>query len=184
MSINGIPSVVISGILAMNLTLVIPADHTTDEMKTGASWESRMAWSRAAATPGAHDYIHPAIVEKNLAGPVRWQRNIIGSAWQGVCLMPDILVIVPCGKSKIWDKQSDRGPTAARGAYTGTPFKLNCRYAECFGDAWVVLSAKYGLIKPEFEISGPYEVAFTKPRTCPIATESLQQQVEDLGLNR
>lgn len=88
--------------------------------------------------------------------------------------MPEVLVIVPCGKSKIWDKQPDRGPTAASDAYTGAPFKLNRAYAKCFGEAWVVLSAKYGLIEPEFEISGPYEVAFTKPRTCPIATESLQ----------
>jgi len=43
MSIKGILSVVISGIPAMNLTLVIPADHTTDEREAGARWESRMA---------------------------------------------------------------------------------------------------------------------------------------------
>jgi len=98
--------------------------------------------------------------------------------------MPDVLVIVPCGKSKIWDKQPDRGPTPASDAYTSALFKLNRTYAECFGDAWVVLSAKHGFVKPEFEIPGPYEVAFTKPRTRPIGTETLCKQVEHLRLNR
>jgi len=40
------------------------------------------------------------------------------------------LVIVPCGKRTIWDKHPDQGPTRADDAYTGTPFKLNRRYAE------------------------------------------------------
>ncbi len=98
--------------------------------------------------------------------------------------MLDVLVIVPCGKSKVWDKHPNRGPTPAADAYIGAPFTLNRAYAECYGDAWVVLSAKYGLIEPEFEIPEPYEVAFNKARTRPIATESLQRQIEDLRLNR
>ncbi len=98
--------------------------------------------------------------------------------------MRNVLIIVPCGKSKIWDKQPHRGPMAASDAYTGAPFKLNRRYAECFGDAWIVLSAKFGFVKPEFVISGPYEVTFKNVRTHPITTECLQQQVGDLGLNR
>jgi hypothetical protein len=32
------------------------------------------------------------------------------------------------------------------------------RFAERFGDAWVVLSAKDGFIPPEFTIPAPYEV--------------------------
>jgi len=98
--------------------------------------------------------------------------------------MSDVLVIVPCGKSKIWDKHPDRGPISASDAYTSALFKLNRCYARRFGDAWVVLSAKYGLVKPEFEIPGPYEVAFTKPRTRPIEIEALCQQVDDLRLDR
>lgn len=98
--------------------------------------------------------------------------------------MPNVLVIVPCGKSKIWDKQPDRGPTSAADAYTGAPFKLNRAYAECFGDAWVVLSARHGLVEPEFEIPGPYEVTFNDARTRPIGTEALRRQVDDLRLNR
>jgi hypothetical protein len=60
----------------------------------------------------------------------------------------DLLVVVPCGMSKVWDRDSDHGPGATTEAYTGTPFRLNRQYAERFGDAWVVLSAKYGLIAP------------------------------------
>lgn len=56
------------------------------------------------------------------------------------------LVIVPCGKRKIWDKHPDQGPTRADDAYIGTPFTLNRTYAERFGDRWVVLSAKYGRV--------------------------------------
>lgn len=32
----------------------------------------------------------------------------------------------------------------AEEAYTGTPFVVNREYARSFGDAWVILSAKYG----------------------------------------
>jgi hypothetical protein len=37
----------------------------------------------------------------------------------------------------------------------GTPFRLNREYAERFGEAWFVLSAKYGLIAPNFCTSEP-----------------------------
>ena len=53
--------------------------------------------------------------------------------------MAGTLVIVPCGRSKIWDTQPDIGAARACDAYTGTPFRLNRTYAEQFGDAWVIL---------------------------------------------
>ena len=37
----------------------------------------------------------------------------------------------------------------------GTPFRLNRQCAERFGEAGVVLSAKYGLITPDFCTSEP-----------------------------
>lgn len=98
--------------------------------------------------------------------------------------MQTVLVIVPCGKSKIWDKQPDQGPTRASDAYTGTPFRLHRAYADYFGDGWVVLSAKYGFIAPEFDIPGPYEVAYTQPQTRPIAIDDLQRQVEEQQLHQ
>ncbi|MFD1732154.1 DUF6884 domain-containing protein [Deinococcus malanensis] len=63
--------------------------------------------------------------------------------------MSGILVIVPCGASKIWAKQPDAGAVQAQDAYTGPPFVLHRQYAERFGDQWVILSAKYGFLQPK-----------------------------------
>lgn len=93
-----------------------------------------------------------------------------------------ILVIVPSGWSKIWDRHPELGPVPARDAYTGTPFRVNRRYAERFGDFWVILSAKYGFISPDFLIPGPYEVTFTQRSTGPISMERLWDQVREQRL--
>lgn len=95
-----------------------------------------------------------------------------------------VLVIVPCGRSKIWDKEAAHGPVAAMDAYAGAPFRLNRRYAERFSDQWVILSAKYGFIDPEFELPGTYDVSFKLPATHPIGADALQRQVADRGLSR
>jgi hypothetical protein len=95
-----------------------------------------------------------------------------------------VLVVVPCGRSKIWDREPHRGSVAAAEAYTGTPFRLNRQYAERFGDSWVVLSAKYGFIAPDFSISAPYEVSFKYPATSPIVFDRLRQQVREQQLGR
>lgn len=94
-----------------------------------------------------------------------------------------VLVIVPCGKSKISGRRPDQGPTQAAEAYTGGLFKLNQKYAERFGDRWVVLSAKYGFVDPEFEIPGPFEVSFKRKKSQPIDAGSLRQQVNELDIH-
>lgn len=94
-----------------------------------------------------------------------------------------MLVVVPCGKSKIWDKHPDHGPTSAAKAYTGAMCRLNRQYAEQYGDAWIMLSPKYGFIAPDFVIPATYDVSFRLPATNPIAIEELQRQVHDLGLD-
>ncbi len=94
------------------------------------------------------------------------------------------LVTVPCGSSKIWDKFPSTGPTIAKNAYTGSPFKLNRQYAECFGDRWVILSAKYGFISPESALPGPYEVTFKRKSSGPVAFDVLKRQVVELGLDK
>jgi len=88
------------------------------------------------------------------------------------------LVVVPCGKRKIWDKHPERGPTEAREVYVGAPFKVNREYAEKFGDDWVILSAKYGFIEPDFIIPKNYDVTFNDRSTKPISMEQLKRQVE------
>lgn len=94
------------------------------------------------------------------------------------------LVIIACGAKKIWDDNPNAGPTPAKDAYTGAPFKANRRYAETFGDRWVILSAKYGFIDPDFIIPGNYDVTFKKPETNPVSIEALKKQILEMGLNR
>ena len=98
--------------------------------------------------------------------------------------MKGVLVVVSCGKRKIWDKDPDRGPTPARDAYIGAPFKVSKEYAEHFAERWVILSAKYGFIAPDFEIPGPYDVSFSNPSTRPVAVSVLTNQIAQEGLDR
>jgi hypothetical protein len=95
----------------------------------------------------------------------------------------DVLVIIPCGQSKVWDDQPDRGPIQARDAYTGTPFRMNRAYAEAFASRWVILSAKYGFVSPDFLIPGPYNVTFKKRTTNPVGLARLIIQVKELRLD-
>ena len=97
--------------------------------------------------------------------------------------MKEILVIVPCGQRKIWDKHPQKGATPARYVYIGAPFKVNAKYAEAFSKYWVILSAKYGFITPEFKILGPYNITFKKKDTNPVSVETLQDQIRKRGLH-
>jgi hypothetical protein len=94
------------------------------------------------------------------------------------------LVIVPCGRAKVWAKHPDAGPTPARDAYTGPPFIVNREYADASGGDWVILSGKYGFILPTYVIPGPYEATFTRRSTHPIGVDALQEQVRRMGLDR
>lgn len=98
------------------------------------------------------------------------------------------LVVIPCGKSKAWGRQPKklRLPVPARFAYHGAPFLANRRYAEALaaqpGNAWVILSAKYGFLHPNDTIPEPYNVTFNNPSTGPISPASLQEQVRSKRL--
>lgn len=93
------------------------------------------------------------------------------------------LIIVPCGRAKVWDRQPRRGAMPAREAYTGAPFKVNRRYAECFATHWVILSAKYGFVPPDFVIPGPYNVTIKDSSANPIAISALREQIRAQGLD-
>jgi hypothetical protein len=95
---------------------------------------------------------------------------------------PEVLVIVCCTKTKIWDED----PTApryvpAQFAYRGCGFKKWIQEdlplaRRKLGDLrWVILSAKYGFIEPWHPI-GKYDVSFSNPTSGPISRESLKQQ--------
>lgn len=93
-----------------------------------------------------------------------------------------LLVVVPCGGLKIWQRRPDVGPAPAASAYVGPLFKINKEFAERFADRWVILSAKYGFIEPDFVIPEDYDVTFKKPATGPISTARLKEQVREKGL--
>lgn len=92
------------------------------------------------------------------------------------------LVIVPCGKAKIWDKNPEPTYVKASEVYTSTFFRLNREYACSFGDHWIILSAKYGFIEPEKMIEN-YDVSFNSKKSTPVSTETLKEQVKILELN-
>ncbi len=94
------------------------------------------------------------------------------------------LVIIGCGKSKSWDRYPDAVPTKAKDIYIGPYFRLNRRYAERLGCDWMVFSAKYGFMRPDFVIPRSYDVTFNKRSTCPISVPELKRQVEEQGLGR
>jgi hypothetical protein len=71
-----------------------------------------------------------------------------------------LLVVVPCGKAKIWDWNLRARPTAAADTYTGAQFTVNRKYAEQAGGDWVILSAKHGFLQPTDVVPGPYETTF------------------------
>lgn len=98
--------------------------------------------------------------------------------------MKGLLVIIPCGQAKVWDKDPQRGPTPARSAYTGAPFKVNRQFAEHFAQEWLILSAKYGFIHPHWMLPGPYNVTFKRPATNPVDVPTLQAQARSLNLDR
>lgn len=97
--------------------------------------------------------------------------------------MAGTLVIVPCGGQKIWDRESGRGAMACD-VYTSGFFRINRAYAERFGKVWVILSAKYGFVRPTDPIPGPYNVTFKRKASGPVSVEVLWTQIRDLGLDR
>jgi hypothetical protein len=94
-----------------------------------------------------------------------------------------LLVIVPCGQAKIWKENPKHGPEKAKTAYIGSPFKVNKAFAEKFSDKWMILSAKYGFIEPDFVILGNYNVTFKDPLTNPITVDALRKQAEEKNLH-
>lgn len=96
--------------------------------------------------------------------------------------MERMLVIIPCGSAKIWDRHPHTGPTLARDVYQGAPFRVNRKYAERFAERWVILSAKYGFISPDFVIPGPYCVTFKRPSPECVTVAALREQVVAQGL--
>jgi phage tail protein X len=94
------------------------------------------------------------------------------------------LVIIGCGKSKIWDKHHDIGPQKAEDIYTSGFAAAKRKYAQSQGCDWMILSAKYGFIRSDFIIPETYNVTFKDTSTHPISLPELKKQVEEQELGR
>jgi hypothetical protein len=96
------------------------------------------------------------------------------------------LVIIGCGKSKIWDNDENHsvGPQRAEDTYTSNCSKVKRQLAVREGCDWMILSAKYGFIAPDFIIPGAYDVTFKSESTKPISMPELTQQVKDQKMGR
>lgn len=95
-----------------------------------------------------------------------------------------MLIIVSCGSRKIWDKNPKAGHTKAKDAYTGPLFRVSRKYAETFADRcrWIIISAKYGFINPDFIIKRKYNIKMGSPKSIKI--QRLQRQISMKRLRR
>jgi hypothetical protein len=92
-----------------------------------------------------------------------------------------LLVIISCGRAKIWDKQPNLGAVQAKDAYSSPIFKAGRRYAEHFAEKWVILSAKYGFLEAD-QLIESYNLSFYEPDA--VQKDTLQRQVPALGLDK
>ncbi|MDX8044852.1 hypothetical protein SH601_02535 [Gracilibacillus sp. S3-1-1] len=94
------------------------------------------------------------------------------------------LFIIPCGKKKIWDKYPDVGPAKAKDAYIGVLHRLCSQYVEQFGDNWLIISGKHGLLRPSDIVPENYDLTFKANDPRVITLETLQQQIVEKDLLR
>ncbi|MBC2139480.1 DUF6884 domain-containing protein [Listeria innocua] len=95
------------------------------------------------------------------------------------------LIIIASGKPKIWDKFPDVGPVKASEVYTGTFHRLSKAYAEQFADNYLILSPKYGFLRPDDIVAKTYDVRFTMKGVGEdtIQLDELKEQWEQLQIN-
>ncbi|RKL69317.1 hypothetical protein CR203_04630 [Salipaludibacillus neizhouensis] len=92
------------------------------------------------------------------------------------------ICIIPCGNKKIWSKYPERQAVPAAEAYIGTFHNLCKSYAEKFFNTHLILSAKHGLLRPEDEVDGMYDVSFSMKIPEVITLEELQLQMKQKSL--
>lgn len=82
------------------------------------------------------------------------------------------IVIISCGKSK-----NKIPKCAAREAYCGRAFLLKKKYAEQSNDSWFILSAKYGLIRPDRLIDPNYDKTVSSNKDIEELATKIKRQV-------
>lgn len=90
------------------------------------------------------------------------------------------LVIVTCGKQKIWEKHPEMGAVKAADAYSSPYFRAKKKLALATRCDWMILSAKYGFLSPDTKIEN-YDVTFDSKQH--ISDAALSQQVKEKHLD-
>jgi len=97
-------------------------------------------------------------------------------------LADNVLVIVSCTKKKIWDVDPNAPEyVAAKDAYVGALFKKGVEYATRNGYPYLIISAKYGLLRPTDKIRN-YDVKIGDKDS--ITAETIREQAEKLGITK
>lgn len=129
-------------------------------------------------SPRAEKAMAEAIKQYNgtKAPKVSRPSNYIPDVPKATDLKPGTLTVISCGFEKAATAK------AAKDLYTGPLFKQARAYAEATGEPWVILSAKWGFVRPD-QIIEPYDVRFGKGHADEVPEATLATQVKNLGLN-
>jgi len=90
----------------------------------------------------------------------------------------DLLLIIPCSKMKVWNKNPEIKHVKAKNVYISPYFKLCKALAESIDARWLIFSAKYGLISPEFIIPNNYDISFNRNYDNEIISKIIKQAEE------
>jgi hypothetical protein len=92
------------------------------------------------------------------------------------------VIVISCGRHKVWDDEPQRGPCAARDAYRGPFFTVNRKYAERFApNDWLIFSSRFGFVRPDTPITN-YDATFKDPGTRPIDADQLRVSAVQLAV--
>jgi hypothetical protein len=96
---------------------------------------------------------------------------------------PGLLVMVACVSEKVWDNDPEATKLTPAGvAYTSTLFRKSRDYAQRYGEAWLVFSAKYGFMRPH-ELIENYNETFKNGGPNLVTVERLREQVSEKALH-
>lgn len=96
---------------------------------------------------------------------------------------PGLLVMVACVSEKVWDNDPEATKLTPAGvAYTSTLLRKSRDYAQRYGEAWLVFSAKYGFMRPH-ELIENYNETFKNGGPNLVTVERLREQVSEKALH-
>ena len=88
------------------------------------------------------------------------------------------VAIIPCSKEKIWDIQPHIGAVPANKAYRSAFHRYAAAYAKKHCEHTLIFSAKYGLMEPDFQIEGTYDITFSRKEDQCIPLETIRKQAK------